>query len=535
MIAIVLGLGVLILIEGPEIITQHVKNLKLVQKGTSIEVTWDEMECEGYMVMISMEEERATYPKLKTNSYTIENATLGKTYKVKVVAQYENGNQSRANTKKITPEKFEQKVTAQLVNAEGETEVLPEVLEGFPKTKYNISASAENPVLYISDDSSVAKVNDKGEIKFKDPGRTTIRVQAIESGLHKSAEKSVNVNVYSETPAAARIKVKNISDSRARLTWKSAGDAKSYHVLRKNVATGKYDVVSRVDGEYTEAEVTRMTGRYKLQGVTTFGERTVKGEKSNAVNITGYSEKAKSYSSSKTLATLDRSNLETVAVITGSGNTDVPQSMCFNGKEYIVSYVNHAGTSGKLIAYSRDGEIQRMETVKGMGHANGSTYNPNTGNIYTVRTHKKIRSPKCTVFKESDFSSAGSFNLPKNASGIAYDETNNKYYISKGNEIYVLDSDFRKEQFIWKSIRYNHAQDIGAYNGVVLVCTWVNGDKSYIDLYRVSDEKYLGSYYLPIGEIESVIVDDGYLVILMNTRGSSRDYIYKTKERVAVP
>ena len=72
MIAIVLGLGVLILIEGPEIITQHVKNLKLVQKGTSIEVTWDEMECEGYVVMIRMEEERATYPKLETNSYTIE-------------------------------------------------------------------------------------------------------------------------------------------------------------------------------------------------------------------------------------------------------------------------------------------------------------------------------------------------------------------------------------------------------------------------------------------------------------------------------
>jgi sarcosine oxidase delta subunit len=535
MIAIVLGLGVLILIEGPEIITQHVKNLKLVQKGTSIEVTWDEMECEGYVVMIRMEEERATYPKLETNSYTIENAALGKTYKVKVVAQYENGHQSRANTKKITPEKFEQEVTVDLVNTKGETETLPEVLEGFPKTEYAISASAENPVLYTSDDSSVAKVNDKGEIKFNSPGRTTIRAQAIESGLHKPAEKTVNVSVYSEKPEAAKVKVKNISDSRARLTWKSAGDAKSYHVLRKNVATGKYEEISIVDGGDKSTEVTRMTGTYKLQGVTTLGERTVKGKKSNAVHITGCSEKAKSYSGSKNLATLDRNNLEKVATITGSGNTNIPQSMSFNGHEYIVSYVNRGGTSGKLIAYSQDGKMQRVKSVTGMGHANGSTYNPNTGNIYTVRTHKKIRSPKCTVFKESDFSSAGSFNLPRNASGIAYDETNNKYYISKGNEIYVLDSEFRKEQFIWKSIRYNHAQDIGAYNGVVLVCTWVSGNKSYIDLYRISDEKYLGSYYVPIGEIESVVVDDGYLVILMNTIGSSRDYIYRTKERVAVP
>ncbi|MGX8773418.1 MAG: hypothetical protein ACSW8G_00005, partial [Bacillota bacterium] len=109
------------------------------------------------------------------------------------------------------------------------------------------------------------------------------------------------------------------------------------------------------------------------------------------------------------------------------------------------------------------------------------------------------------------------------------------FYLSKGNEIYVCNSDFEVEKFIHKRIRYNHAQDIGAYNGVVLVCTWVSGNTSYIDMYRSSDGAYLGSYDVSIGEIESCVVDDGYLVILMNTVGSSRDRIYRTKERIAIP
>ena len=67
------------------------------------------------------------------------------------------------------------------------------------------------------------------------------------------------------------------------------------------------------------------------------------------------------------------------------------------------------------------------------------------------------------------------------------------------------------------------------------MCTWVNGNTSYIDLYRVSDKAYLGSYDVSIGEIESCVVDDGYLVILMNMRGTSTDRLYKTKERIAIP
>ena len=149
-----------------------------------------------------------------------------------------------------------------------------------------------------------------------------------------------------------------------------------------------------------------------------------------------------------------------------------------------------------------------------------------------VKTHKSYRTKSCSTYDGTTKESAGTFDLPKVTSGIAYDESNDRFYLSKGNEIYVCDSDFNVQKFIHKKARYDHAQDIGAYNGVVLVCTWVSGNTSYIDMSRASDGAYLGSYYDSIGEIESCIVDDGYLVILMNTRGNTKDRLYRTKERI---
>ena len=41
----------------------------------------------------------------------------------------------------------------------------------------------------------------------------------------------------------------------------------------------------------------------------------------------------------------------------------------------------------------------------------------------------------------------------------------------------------------------------------------------------------IGSYSVPLGEIESVCVDDGHLVILIN---KGTDVIYRTKDRVGI-
>ena len=134
-----------------------------------------------------------------------------------------------------------------------------------------------------------------------------------------------------------------------------------------------------------------------------------------------------------------------------------------------------------------------------------------------------------------DLSSAGTFDLPKNTAGIAYDETSNKYYLAKGNEIYVTDSEFNVEHFYWKKIRYHHAQDIAASDGVIVVCTWVKGNESYLDLYRASDGEYIGGYTVNVGEIESALVVDKHLVLLINNFGGAPDQILRTTEPVALP
>lgn len=523
MIAIVIGLGVLVFVEGPAIITKQITGLTLTQKGMNIEVSWDEMECNGYEVTVKSAGVNNVISDVNTNSYRITNITPNREYKVVVKANLDRGS-SRAAKKKITAHKLEQKLNV------AETE-----LRGFKGDSFEITVEAEGDVSFTSDNEKIATVDKKGNVHMKKSGHAVISASLPETGLYANTVRTIDVSVVPSRLGTTKVRSEIASASRAKLTWKEVDYATEYHVVKKNLETGEFNTIKVVEGEETSTEVTRATGYYAVKGVARIGDKSAEGKNSEPVKITGAAENAKSYSSGKNIKTLDKSNLDTVAAITGSGKATVPQSMSFNGSEYIVSYVNKSGTVGALVAFDRNGKRVRSKSISGAGHANGSTYNPNTGKIYTVKTHKQIKSPRCTTYNEKDFTSAGAFNLPKNASGIAYDESNNKYYITKGNEIYVLDTKFNKEEFVWKSIRYNHAQDVGAYNGVALVCTWISGNKSYIDMYRVSDEKYLGSYYVPIGEIESCVVDDGYLIILMNVIGSGTDYIYKTKERVEIP
>ena len=127
--------------------------------------------------------------------------------------------------------------------------------------------------------------------------------------------------------------------------------------------------------------------------------------------------------------------------------------------------------------------------------------------------------------------------MPMAASGIAYDEVKNKYYFSGGEKIVIANNNLKKEKEI-KKIRYKTAQDIGAHDGVVLVTVWKGRNSSYIDLYREKDSAYIGSYDVPIGEIESVLVVDKHLALLMHNtdfKGERGEFILMTKDPVKLP
>ncbi len=501
-----------------------IRGLKLSQEEFSIHASWKAEDCKGYSVMVFSGMGVPTEYNTTDNEFTVEDIKIGTKYRFLVSAIGEDGTRAGANRKSIETTKVKQEIT--LENEE---------LLGFKGDGASLGASAHGDLTYSIDKSAVASVSQKGNVYFRKAGKATITVSTAGDDNYRKARKTVSVTVYPGSLPAPKLKAKSKGKTQGTLSWNRIDYATGYVISKLDPATDKYEKFREVEADKTKVTLTRDQAKYKIKAIAKVGGRTVEGKESDVAEIKSYGQEAPSYGSAHNVKTLGSSNLETVAMIQRPGAVDVPQSMCFNGEEYIVTYVNHGGSQGALQAFSRDGEITRSGSISGMGHANGSTYDPHTGLIYTVKTHKNIKSSTCATYKEKDFSDGGKFDLPRTTSGIAYDESNDKFYLSKGNSVYVCDSEFNIEKSIHKKARYNHAQDIGAYNGVALVCTWVNGNTSYIDMYRISDEAYLGSYDVSIGEIESCIVDDGYLVILMNTRGSSRDYIYRTKERIEIP
>jgi hypothetical protein len=78
---------------------------------------------------------------------------------------------------------------------------------------------------------------------------------------------------------------------------------------------------------------------------------------------------------------------------------------------------------------------------------------------------------------------------------------------------------------------FNHsAQDCGAGGGF-LFHTVSGSDHqkvNYLDVYRISDRKYLGSIKVKLGEVESAIVNNkGYVELLIN-KDNSTDLIWQT-------
>ena len=517
--------GVLVFVEGPKIMTKQVRGLEVKQNGLTLDAEWDEMECSHYRVIVTCQGNKAYYNSVKDNSFTVEYVEPGKTYNIEVVAILDSGEYSRSQDVNFKAEKMQNRVK---VNTES--------FEGFKKDSFKIEARGIGDIEFSSDNGKVATVDEKGRVKLLKEGHAKITVSAYGDAIHGPGQKTVNVTVYPEQLGQVKgVKVQNTSDSTATISWKALEYAGEYRLMKISPVNGKAEEIKKIENGATSVEINRAAGRYAIFPRAVIGDKTIQGSLSEPVTVKSVTEDLKSYSSWTNLKTLRRSNLKLFRTVRGDGSCRVPQSISITRDCYVISYVNSAGTAGKLCSYRKsDGKCIDITACSGMGHANGTTYDPYKDKFYVAKTHKSYRTASCSVYNGTTKKSEGAFNLPRVTSGIAYDESNNKYYLSKGNEIYVCDSKFNVEKFIHKRIRYNHAQDIGAYNGIVFVCTWVSGNTSYIDMYRASDGAYLGGYDVSFGEVESCVVDDGYLVILMNNASGDGDAIYKTTERLPI-
>ena len=503
---------------------QEVRNLRLTQEGFDIMANWDAVDNATYDVNVNRAGQIMVLSGLTDNNFTISNVTPGEGYRITVRARLKNGSTRSAVTERIIAGKSSQPIGVNVTE-----------YYGFANNDFKLKATAVGEITFHSDNKDVAAVDESGRVTMKQPGEASIIVNASGDELYEEAEREIPVFVYPETlDKIKQAKIENINGLRAVIRWKDEALATAYSVQKRNPATDEYETVAEVPADITYYEVPRDNYDYVIKGMAEVGGRTIDGRASDPVEVRGMTEEAPAYDGVKIIKTLDDQNLDLLATIEGPEKTKLPQAICATENKYIVTYLNKKGTHGHLVSYNKDGSFDKVTNADGIGHGNGITYNPYTKQLYVPKTQIFETTKKLRVYEAESRKFLRTASAPEATSCIAFDVTNNKYYFAYGETMYISDGNFKLEKTLKKTVRWFHTQDIGGYNGMVLVCTWIDKSESYIDFYRISDGAYLGSYYIPVGEIESCDVDDGYLVLLINKKGPL-DRIYRTKERIAMP
>lgn len=205
-----------------------------------------------------------------------------------------------------------------------------------------------------------------------------------------------------------------------------------------------------------------------------------------------------------------------------SGNKPgTPQSMAVfpNGSVVVVHNKSNANKVAYLRKYTQNGYVSNSQVANNnLGHCNGATYCDKNGLIYCTGYTGGSNTGKI-VAMDTNFKQKFSFNLPVGVAGIAYDKTVNKFYCTRGNNIYVFPfSAFQKSN---RTRSYKHftgfsgtSQDVGGYNGIIYSVMW---HESYgdIDLYKHTSGKYIGSIKISYSETESCGFDNNGNFIYM--------------------
>lgn len=185
----------------------------------------------------------------------------------------------------------------------------------------------------------------------------------------------------------------------------------------------------------------------------------------------------------------------------------VAQSFCVTDKYYVCALKNSGDSKQVLQVYDKKGKYVKKFVYTNLNHANGMTYNPNTGLIYLapLKGSKYFTFKASTISKSKLTTGSSSFKYP--ISGLAYDAFKNEYYTTSGATLRRYDSNM-KYLNTFKKHKYTIGQDIGCYNGLILAIDYVKKGDAYLYIHRASNGQYLGKYHVTLpGELESVTYD----------------------------
>ena len=390
----------------------------------------------------------------------------------------------------------------------------------------NPTNATNKNITWVSSNTKVATVDAKGNIKAIAPGTSTITVT---SNTNSTIKATCTVTVPKPIIAVTTIEFNP--------------NNKYYDIDINKTATLKY----KVTPSNANQAITCTSSDTTI--VTTDAYCHIKGIDGGTAKITVKAASGKSdtirvrvknnINKFKVLGTIKMGSKRVSSVPSSTfygTSTTSSQGLAVTGNYYIYSKVGGSVASLQIYDKSKDKVIKSIGVKKTLGHANGITYNPNDGNIYIVMTKdKNYRAIKLSDLKKekSNFSS-GAFLIdgkPVRFSAISYDSSNKKYYLASGSYIYVYNSPNTNPERKIKKIQSDTGQDIGSYNGRILVIrynganaytsTKANATKNAIDVYNSSNGAYLGTYIIRYnGEIESIAYSESgkKFIVITNSR-----------------
>lgn len=217
---------------------------------------------------------------------------------------------------------------------------------------------------------------------------------------------------------------------------------------------------------------------------------------------------ANTYSKVKVLSTITKKDFNIKYNVPVDSSIYITQSMAITSKYIIFNQMKRDATKGRIriVNKSTFKQEKQINLAKDYGHCNSSTYNPNSKLVMTARYGEEYKKKGlyCLKIDENNISNSKevscSFLKDYNVGRFVYDAKLDLYIFDFGEYTNIYDSDFNKiQQFHNKKLRKTN-QGFLSYNGVF----YMPNSTNYMDLYRIYDMKYLGTYKFDFHEIEDI-------------------------------
>lgn len=249
---------------------------------------------------------------------------------------------------------------------------------------------------------------------------------------------------------------------------------------------------------------------------------TTKAEVTNAAKDT------KTYKKYHKIGHIGSGDVKKWRIVPSHGSYSITQSMTWMGDgRYLIGYTNSGGKNKAMVVKFRGKKEVARQQSNSARHINGLCYNNHTGKVYAARASAGGGDQHVlTVFNGTNLKPQGTKKLKHvQSSSIGYDATTKRYIINQTSQIVILNQNFKTIKRVNKK-RSIRPQDSNCHNGIALC---VNQGSSPIDIWRMSDGKYLGTITTGLGEVESACVNDSGHILLLG----AHKQIWVTKKKIS--